>query len=125
MTSKKEAQFKNPDLKSMFATDGNTEPAAKKPATKVTKKQVTASNTKANSINRPAKKVKSTTEPRSQRKQFLFTKETSVNMKVLAMSKGISVNEMVNEVMENYIKRQFKQHPEYETAASTLLKVEN
>ena len=90
-----------------------------------TKKQATAGNTKASSTNRPAKKAKPTAEPRSQRKQFLFTKETSVNMKALALSKGISVNEMVNEVMENYIKRQFTQHPEYKTVASTLLKVEN
>lgn len=46
-------------------------------------------------------------------------------MKALALSKGISVNEMVNEVMENYIKRQFNQHTEYKTVASTLLEVEN
>lgn len=125
MTSKKEEKFRNPDLKSMFATNDNIKPGTKKPATKVAKKQTITNNTKASSVNRPAKKTKSTTETRSQRKQFLFTKKASVNMKVLAMSKGISVNEMVNEVMENYIKRQFKQHPEYETAASTLLKAEN
>lgn len=121
MTSKQD-KFKNPDLESMFATsNSSTQPVANKPA----KRQVTASNTKASSTNRPAKKAKPTVEPRSQRKQFLFTKETSVNMKALALSKGISVNEMVNEVMENYIKRQFIQHPEYKTVASTLLKVEN
>lgn len=125
MTSKKEEKFRNPDLKSMFATNDNIKPGTKKPSTKVAKKQTITNNTKASSVNRPAKKTKSTTETRSQRKQFLFTKKTSVNMKVLAMSKGISVNEMVNEVMENYIKRQFKQHPEYEMAASTLLKAEN
>lgn len=117
----KQDKFKNPDLESMFATSNSTKPVAKKPSTK----QATAGNTKASSTNRPAKKAKSTAEPRSQRKQFLFTKETSVNMKALALSKGISVNEMVNEVMENYIKRQFTQHPEYKTVASTLLKVEN
>lgn len=113
----KQDKFKNPDLESMFATSNSAKPVAKK--------QATAGNTKASSTNRPAKKAKPTAEPRSQRKQFLFTKETSVNMKALALSKGISVNEMVNEVMENYIKRQFTQHPEYKTVASTLLKVEN
>lgn len=121
MTSKQD-KFKNPDLESMFATSNSTKPVAKKPATKQAKKQATADNTKVSSTNRPA--AKPTAEPRSQRKQFLFTKETSVNMKALALSKGISVNEMVNEVMENYIKRQFIQHPEYKTVASTLLKVE-
>ncbi len=120
MTSKKD-EFKNPDLKSMFSTGDKAEPVATKPV----KKQATTGNTKASSTNRLAKKAKSTAEPRSQRKQFLFTKKTSVNMKALALSKGISVNEMVNEVMENYIKRQFNQHPEYKAVASTLLEVEN
>lgn len=75
-------------------------------------------------VNHSAKRVNSTAETRSQRKQFLFTKETSVNMKVLAMSKGISMNEMVNDVIESYIRCEFKKHPEYETIASTILKAE-
>lgn len=122
MTSKKD-EFKNPDLKSMFSTGDKAEPVTAKPVKKQAK--ATTGNTKASSTNRLAKKAKPTAEPRSQRKQFLFTKKTSVNMKALALSKGISVNEMVNEVMENYIKRQFNQHPEYKAVASTLLKVEN
>ena len=53
--------------------------------------------------NHSVKEVNTTAEPRSQRKQFLFTKTTSNNMKLLANAKNISVNEMVNEVMEQYI----------------------
>lgn len=124
MTSKKEEKFRNPDLKSMFATNDNIKPGTKKPATKVAKKQTITNNTKASSVNRPAKKTKSSTEPRAQRKQFLFTKEASVNMKVVAMSKKISVNEMVNEVMEDYIKKQFKKNPEVKSLASKILELE-
>ena len=75
-------------------------------------------------VNHSAKRVNSTAEPRSQRKQFLFTKTTSNNMKLLANAKNISVNEMVNDVIESYIKCEFKKHPEYETVASTILKAE-
>lgn len=95
---------------SMFGTGKNTD-AAK-------------SNKISKSVNRSAKQTNSTTKTRSQRKQFLFTKETSVNMKVLAMSKKISVNEMVNEVMEDYIKKQFKKNPEVKSLASKILELE-
>lgn len=91
-------------------------------ATKDTRSHKKAERSK--SVNRSAKKTTKTTEPRSQRKQFLFTKETSVNMKVLAMSKKISVNEMVNEVMEDYIKKQFKKNPEVKSLASKILELE-
>lgn len=108
----------NLDVNDMFATKDTqqTEP-----------QQDTRSHKKAErskTVNHSAKRVNSTTEPRSQRKQFLFTKETSVNMKVLAMSKKISVNEMVNEVMEDYIKKQFKKNPEVKSLASKILELE-
>ncbi len=108
----------NLDVNDMFATKDTqqTEPQQDTRSHKKAKRSKT--------VNHSAKRVNSTTETRSQRKQFLFTKETSVNMKVLAMSKGISMNEMVNDVMESYIRREFKKHPEYETVASTILKVE-
>ena len=105
-----------------------SEMTSKAKNTQQTEPQLKArSHTKAErpkTVNHSAKRVNSTAETRSQRKQFLFTKETSVNMKVLAMSKGISMNEIVNDVMESYIRCEFKKHPEYETVASTILKAE-
>ena len=70
--------------------------------------------------NHSVKEVNTTTEPRSQRKQFLFTKTTSNNMKLLANAKNISVNEMVNEVMEQYIQDQFKDNPQLAEASKLI-----
>ena len=70
--------------------------------------------------NHSVKEVNTTAEPRSQRKQFLFTKTTSNNMKLLANAKHISVNEMVNEVMEQYIQDQFKDNPKLEEASKLI-----
>ena len=81
----------------------------------------TKSNTSAKLNNHSVKEVNTTAEPRSQRKQFLFTKTTSNNMKLLANAKNISVNEMVNEVMEQYIQDQFKDNPQL-AEASKLIK---
>ena len=70
--------------------------------------------------NHSVKEVNTTAEPRSQRKQFLFTKTTSNNMKLLANAKNISVNEMVNEVMEQYIQDQFKNNPKLAEASKLI-----
>lgn len=70
--------------------------------------------------NHSVKEVNTTAEPRSQRKQFLFTKTTSSNMKLLANAKNISVNEMVNEVMEQYIQDQFKNNPKLAEASKLI-----
>lgn len=78
------------------------------------------SNTSAKLNNQSTKQTNTTAEPRSQRKQFLFTKTTSNNMKLLANAKNISVNEMVNEVMEQYIQDQFKSNPQLEQASKLI-----
>ena len=78
------------------------------------------SNTSAKLNNQSTKQVNTTVEPRSQRKQFLFTKTTSNNMKLLANAKNISVNEMVNEVMEQYIQDQFKNNPKLAEASKLI-----
>ena len=70
--------------------------------------------------NHSVKEVNTIAEPRSQRKQFLFTKTTSNNMKLLANAKNISVNEMVNEVMEQYIQDQFKDNPKLAEASKLI-----
>ena len=80
----------------------------------------TKSNTSAKLNNHSVKEVSTTAEPRSQRKQFLFTKTTSSNMKLLANAKNISVNEMVNEVMEQYIQDQFKNNPKLAEASKLI-----
>ena len=80
----------------------------------------TKSNTSAKLNNQSTKQVNTTVEPRSQRKQFLFTKTTSNNMKLLANAKNISVNEMVNEVMEQYIQDQFKNNPKLAEASKLI-----
>lgn len=107
------------DLTDMFSTTDNTEPQkqVKKPAAKRLQK--------AKSSNRSSKKTKIAVEPRSQRKQFLFTKTDSTNLKVLAMTKKTSVNELVNEAVQAYIKKEFKKNPEAKSIASKLIELEN
>lgn len=117
MTKKTEQQFGNDELiGSMFTTK---EDQAKTQTTS-NKGDAVKSNTSAKLNNHSVKEVNTTAEPRSQRKQFLFTKTTSNNMKLLANSKGISVNEMVNEVMEKYIQDQFKSNPQLEQASKLI-----
>ena len=70
--------------------------------------------------NHSVKEVNTTAEPRSQRKQFLFTKTTSNNMKLIDNTKNISVNEMVNEVMEQYIQDQFKDNHKLAEASKLI-----
>lgn len=117
MTKKNEKQFQNDDvMSSLFATKEDQE----KPQTTSNKGDATRNNTSAKLNNQSTKEVNTTAEPRSQRKQFLFTKTTSNNMKLLANAKNISVNEMVNEVMEQYIQDQFKDNPQLAEASKLI-----
>lgn len=117
MTKKNEKQFQNDDvMSSLFATK---EDQAKTQTTS-NKGDAVKSNTSAKLNNHSVKEVNTTAEPRSQRKQFLFTKTTSNNMKLLANAKNISVNEMVNEVMEQYIQDQFKDNPQLAEASKLI-----
>ena len=117
MAKKSEKQFQNDDvMSSLFATKEDQE----KPQTTSNKGDATRSNTSAKLNNQSTKQVNTTVEPRSQRKQFLFTKTTSNNMKLLANAKNISVNEMVNEVMEQYIQDQFKDNPKLAEASKLI-----
>jgi hypothetical protein len=117
MTKKTEQQFGNNELMgSMFATKEDQE----KPQTTSNKGDAVKSNASAKLNNHSVKEVNTTAEPRSQRKQFLFTKTTSSNMKLLANAKNISVNEMVNEVMEQYIQDQFKDNPKLAEASKLI-----
>ena len=108
--------------KKEFDIDMFAEQDSRAEDSKQTPKQgdATRSNTSAKLNNQSTKQVNSTAEPRSQRKQFLFTKTTSSNMKLLANAKNISVNEMVNEVMEQYIQDQFKDNPQLAEASKLI-----
>lgn len=116
-TKKNESQFGIDAVDAMFAQKEDQTPESKQ-----TPKQGDAvkSNTSAKLNNHSVKEVNTTAEPRSQRKQFLFTKTTSNNMKLLANAKNISVNEMVNEVMEQYIQDQFKDNPQLAEASKLI-----
>lgn len=117
MTKKNEKQFQNDDvMSSLFATKEDQE----KPKTTSNNGDAVKSNTSAKLNNQSTKQTNTTVEPRSQRKQFLFTKTTSNNMKLLANAKNISVNEMVNEVMEQYIQDQFKDNPKLAEASKLI-----
>ena len=117
MAKKNEKQFQNDDvMSSLFATKGDQE----KPQTTSNKGDAVKSNTSAKLNNQSTKQTNTTVEPRSQRKQFLFTKTTSNNLKLLANAKNISVNEMVNEVMEQYIQDQFKDNPKLAEASKLI-----
>lgn len=117
MAKKNEKQFQNDDvMSSLFATKGDQA----KTQTTSNKGDAVKSNTSAKLNNHSVKEVNTTAEPRSQRKQFLFTKTTSNNMKLLANAKNISVNEMVNEVMEQYIQDQFKDNPKLAEASKLI-----
>ena len=117
MAKKSEKQFQNDDvMSSLFATKEDQE----KPQTTSNKGDATRNNTSAKLNNQSTKQTNTTVEPRSQRKQFLFTKTTSNNLKLLANAKNISVNEMVNEVMEQYIHDQFKDNPKLAEASKLI-----
>ena len=116
-TKKNESQFGNDAVDAMFSQKEDQTPESKQ-----TPKQGDAvKNTTSTKLNNHSvKEVNTTAEPRSQRKQFLFTKTTSNNMKLLANAKNISVNEMVNEVMEQYIQDQFKDNPQLAEASKLI-----
>ena len=116
-TKKNESQFGNDAVDAMFSQKEDQTPESKQ-----TPKQGDAvkSTTSTKLNNHSVKEVNTTAEPRSQRKQFLFTKTTSNNMKLLANAKNISVNEMVNEVMEQYIQDQFKDNPQLAEASKLI-----
>ena len=116
-TKKNESQFGNDAVDAMFSQKEDQTPESKQ-----TTKQgdATRSNTSSKLNNQSVKQTNTTVEPRSQRKQFLFTKTTSNNMKLLANAKNISVNEMVNEVMEQYIQDQFKDNPKLAEASKLI-----
>ncbi len=116
-TKKNESQFGNDAVDAMFSQKEDQTPESKQTAKQG---DATRSNTSAKLNNHSVKEVNTTAEPRSQRKQFLFTKTTSNNMKLLANAKNISVNEMVNEVMEQYIQDQFKDNPQLAEASKLI-----
>lgn len=116
-TKKNESQFGNDAVDAMFSQKEDQTPESKPTAKQG---DATRSNTSSKLNNHSVKEVNTTAEPRSQRKQFLFTKTTSSNMKLLANAKNISVNEMVNEVMEQYIQDQFKDNPQLAEASKLI-----
>lgn len=116
-TKKNESQFGNDAVDAMFSQKEDQTPESKQTAKQG---DATRNNTSAKLNNQSTKQVNTTVEPRSQRKQFLFTKTTSNNMKLLANAKNISVNEMVNEVMEQYIQDQFKDNPKLAEASKLI-----
>ena len=116
-TKKNESQFGNDAVDAMFSQKEDQTPESKQTAKQG---DATRSNTSSKLNNQSVKQTNTTVEPRSQRKQFLFTKTTSNNMKLLANAKNISVNEMVNKVMEQYIQDQFKDNPKLAEASKLI-----
>lgn len=116
-TKKNESQFGIDAVDAMFAQKEDQTPESKQTAKQ---DDATRNNTSAKLNNQSTKQTNTIVEPRSQRKQFLFTKTTSSNMKLLANAKNISVNEMVNEVMEQYIQDQFKNNPKLAEASKLI-----
>lgn len=105
MTKKTEQQFGNDELMgSMFATKEDQA----KPQTTSNKGNEVKSNTSAKLNNQSTKQTNTTAEPRSQRRQLLLTEKLNKDMKLLAMVKGISVNEMINDTMTRYVKREMR-----------------
>lgn len=105
MTKKTEQQFGNDELMgSMFATKEDQA----KPQTTSNKGDAVKSNTGAKLNNHSAEQTNTTVETRSQRRQLLLTEELNRNMKLLAMVKGISVNEMINDTMTRYVQKEMR-----------------
>lgn len=119
MTKKTEQQFGNDELMgSMFATK---EDQAKPQATS-NKGNAVKSATSAKLNNQSTKQTNTTVETRSQRRQLLLTEELNRNMKLLAMVKGISVNEMINDTMNRYVESEMK-NPEVKNMMTQLAKM--
>ena len=119
MTKKTEQQFGNDELMgSMFATKEDQE----KPQTTSNDGAAVKSNTSAKLNNHSVKEVNTTAEPRSQRRQLLLTEKLNKDMKLLAMVKGISVNEMINDTMSRYVESEMK-NPEVKNMMTQLAKM--
>ena len=116
-TKKNESQFGNDAVDAMFSQKEDQTPESKQTAKQG---DATRSNTSSKLNNQSVKQTNTTVETRSQRRQLLLTEELNRNMKLLAMVKGISVNEMVNEVMEQYIQDQFKNNPKLAEASKLI-----
>ncbi len=101
MTTKKSEDQFNVST-DMFARKPDLE-ASKQPSKG---KAAGKSNTSAKLNNHSTKQTNTTVETRSQRRQLLLTKKLNKDMKLLAMVKGISVNEMINDTMSRYVKRE-------------------
>lgn len=69
--------------------------------------------------NRKSKTTKKVTELRSKRKQILVTPETDKQLNLLSRIKGVSQNEIINEAVTKYLKRQM-QDSEVKELASRL-----
>lgn len=80
------------------------------------------SNTSAKFNNQSAKQTNTTVETRSQRRQLLLTEKLNKDMKLLAMVKGISVNEMINDTMSRYVESEMK-NPEVKNMMTQLAKM--
>lgn len=120
MTKKTEQQFGNDELMgSMFATK---EDQAKTQTTSNKGDAAGKSNTSAKLNNQSTKQTNTTVETRSQRRQLLLTEELNRNMKLLAMVKGISVNEMINDTMTRYVESEMK-NPEVKNMMAQLAKM--
>lgn len=119
MTKKTEQQFGNDELMgSMFATKEDQA----KPQTTSNKGDAVKSNTSAKLNSHSVKEVNTTVETRSQRRQLLLTEELNKDMKLLAMVKGISVNEMINDTMSRYVESEMK-NPEVKNMMTQLAKM--
>lgn len=57
-----------------------------------------------------AKTVKNTSESRSQHASFLLKPSTANSLKFIAKFEGISVNEIANQLLDDYVK-QYKKDP--------------
>ena len=119
MAKKSEKQFQNDDvMSSLFATKEDQE----KPQTTSNKGDAVKSATSAKLNNRSTRKMNKPVETRSQRRQLLLTEELNRDMKLLAMVKGISVNEMINDTMSRYVESEMK-NPEVKNMMTQLEKM--
>ncbi len=119
MAKKNEKQFQNDELMgSMFATKEVQE----NPQTASNDGDAVKNATSAKLNNRSTRKMNKTVETRSQRRQLLLTEKLNKDMKLLAMVKGISVNEMINDTMSRYVESEMK-NPEVKNMMTQLAKM--
>lgn len=118
-TKKNESQFGNDAVDAMFSQKEDQTPESKQTAKQG---DATRSNTSSKLNNQSVKQTNTTVETRSQRRQLLLTEELNRNMKLLAMVKGISVNEMINDTMNRYVESEMK-NPEVKNMMAQLAKM--